>query len=126
MRSVPWSPGARYDVVYDAATGSGGGEDYAAFRSKVVATNGRRIAINGGLKAWLKCLLGWQRADDKLILTRQNGEQLSEILGLLRNNEPPAAPVVDSTHTLSVEGVDAAFARLKSRRSKGKIILTVA
>ena len=112
--------------MYDAATGSGRGEEYAAFCSKVVARKGRRIAINGGLKAWLKCLSGWQRADKKLILTRQNGEQLTEIVELLRRGEPPAAPVVDSSYTLSVEGVDAAFARLKSRRSKGKIILTVA
>ena len=45
-----------------------------------------------------------------------------------KGGEPGAAPapVVDSEYTLSAEGVDAAFTRLKSRRSKGKIVLTVA
>jgi hypothetical protein len=89
------------------------------------------------VKAWLKCLTGWQRADKKLILTRQNGKQLTEIVELLRKDGKDgdggvkktssfAGPVVDSTHPLTAQGVDAAFARLKSRRSKGKIILTVA
>ena len=126
--------GAKYDVVYDAATGSGAGEDYVSFCSKVVAKNGRRIAINGGLKAWLKLFVGWQKEDKKLILTRQNGTQLVEILELLRRGQKKktkggdqiVTPVMDSTHALSVEGVEAAFARLKSRRTTGKIVIDVA
>ena len=60
-------------MVYDAATGSGQGEDYVSFCSKVVGVSGRRVAINGGLKAWLKLFTGWQKENKKLILTRQNG-----------------------------------------------------
>ena len=61
-------------MVYDAATGSGQGEDYVSFCSKVVGEkSGRRVAINGGLGSWLKLFTGWQKKNKKLILTRQNG-----------------------------------------------------
>ena len=134
--------GSRYDVVYDAATGSGRGEEYSSLCEKVVAKTGRTIAINGGLKAWLKLFTGWQKENKKLILTRQNGAQLEEIVALLRakheekKNESKkdkeslgerlVPVVVDSTHELSAEGVEAAFSRLKSRRAKGKIVIDVA
>ena len=126
--------GPRFNVVYDAATGSGKGEDYCALCAKVVAVEGpgRRVAINGGLTKWLKCLTGWQSQDNKLVLTRQNGEQLTEIMELLggEGKDPGAGggfpgPAVDSTHPLTAQGVDAAFHRLRSRRAKGKIVLTV-
>jgi len=32
------------------------------------------------------------------------------------------APEIDSVHALSEAGVDAAFARLKSRRARGKVL----
>ena len=113
--------GKRYDLVYDAATGSGQGENYVEFCEKV--TGGRRVAINGGFGAWLGCFTGLQKETNKLILTRQNGEQLKEIVQLMRKGS--REPVVDSIHPLSAEGVDAAYSRLKSRRTRGKIILTM-
>jgi NADPH:quinone reductase-like Zn-dependent oxidoreductase len=117
------SEGARFDVVYDAATGSGAGEDYVNLCRKTVAPGGRRVAINGGAWKWIRALTGWQRDDNKLVLTRQNGAELTKIVDML-GGKP--VPVIDSKWKLDEAGVAGAFERLKSRRARGKVIVEVA
>ena len=115
--------GARFDVVYDAATGSGAGEDYVNLCRETVAPRGRRVAINGGAWKWIRALTGWQRDDDALILTRQNGAELTKIVETL-GGKP--TPVIDSKWNLDEAGVAGAFERLKSRRARGKVIVEIA
>ena len=114
--------GARFDVVYDAATGSGAGEDYVNLCRETVSPGGRRVAINGGRGSG-SALTGWQRDDDALILTRQNGAELTKIVETL-GGKP--VPVIDSKWNLDEAGVAGAFERLKSRRARGKVIAEVA
>lgn len=114
--------GKAFDVVYDAASGSGHGEDYQSDGQRLLKEGGMQVAINGGLGSWLRLAFSLQPKSRKLILTAQNGKQLSAIVELLGETQP----VVDSTHPLSAEGVDAAFSRLKSRRAQGKVLFDVA
>ena len=124
MRAFAESSAGRFDVVYDAATGSGAGEAYGALAAEVVKPEtGRRVALNGGLRFWFRTLTGWQRTRDVGMLTRQNGAELEEILAFPGD---AARPVVDSTYPLTREGVRDAFERLKSRRARGKIVIDVA
>lgn len=112
-----------FDVVYDCASGSGAGEDYSRDAARVVKPGGGTVvAINGGITSWLKLLFKLQSDSRKLMITRQNGEDLREIVSLLGGSP---RPVVDSIHPLSAEGVNAAFGRLKSRRAKGKLVIDV-
>ena len=112
---------SKFDVVYDCATGSGGGEDYAKDAQRMLKPGGTAVAINGGAGAWLRLLCGFQSPSAKMMLTRQNGEQLGTILELLGADKSDPV-IVDSTFALSEEGVREGFARLKSRRAKGKVV----
>ena len=111
-----------FDVVYDCATGSGAGEDYSRDGGGLLRPGGRLVAINGGALGWARLLLRCQSADRKMMLTRQSGPELTQLLELL-GGQPPV--VVDSTHALSAEGVAAGFDRLKSRRAVGKVLFEV-
>jgi NADPH:quinone reductase-like Zn-dependent oxidoreductase len=112
---------SRFDVIYDCATGSGGGEDYSADAQAMLKPGGTVVAINGGVSAWLRLLFKCQSKSRKLMLTRQNGEELATILGLLGDSAKDAV-IIDSTHEISMEGINAAFERLKSRRARGKVV----
>jgi NADPH:quinone reductase-like Zn-dependent oxidoreductase len=111
----------RFDVVYDCASGSGAGEDYSGDASTMLKTGGTVVAINGGIGSWLRLLCKLQSSSRKLMLTRQNGEDLATCLELCGND----AVIVDSTYALDAGGVQSAFARLKSRRAKGKVVFEV-
>lgn len=110
-----------FDVIYDCATGSGAGEDYSADAQKMLKSGGTVVAINGGLSAWLRLLLRCQSSSRKLMLTRQNAQELDTILDLLGDTAKDAV-VVDSTYEISESGVTEAFKRLKSRRARGKVV----
>lgn len=114
----------RFDLVYDAASGSGAGEDYRGFGMDVLAEpRGRRVAINGGFGEWFATLTGWGRGErDRLMLTRQDGEELTKIVELL-GGDP--SPVIDRVFELDLSGVNLGFARQKSRRARGKIVIKV-
>ena len=113
MRAFAESSAGRFDVVYDAATGSGAGEAYGALAAEVVKPEtGRRVALNGGLRFWFRTLTGWQRTRDVGMLTRQNGAELEEILAFPGD---AARPVVDSTYPLTRE----AFATRSRGSSRG-------
>ena len=109
--------------MYDCASYSGAGEDYSALKSKVVRNGGSIVSLNGGVFSWVRALCGFQRRADKLMMTRQNGAELTEFVKVLRGNP---SPVIDSVHPLSEAGVAAAFARLKSRRARGKVLFDMA
>ena len=78
------------------------GEDYVNLCRETVAPRGRRVAINGGAWKWIRALTGWQRDDDRLILTRQNGAELTKIVETL-GGKP--TPVIDSKWNLDEAGV---------------------
>jgi len=110
----------QFDCVYDAATGTGGNEDYwkqsiPLLKPKV----GQFVALNGPPGKWTRALLGWQKKNESIILCRSNTADLESIVYLL--NRTGARPIVNS-YTLSEDGLANAFQALKSRRTKGKLV----
>lgn len=125
----------KFDVIYDCATNSGGGEDYKAASIPLLCEgskesgrdHGQYVAINGALGMWLRMLTIGQKANEHLFLTDANTGDLQR-LGALVAGEGGAAkgdiqPVIDSVFSLSAAGVDEAFKKLKSRRAVGKVVI---
>lgn len=115
------SEGPTFDVVYDCATGSGKGEDYVKAAKAVLKPGGVTVAINGKLGDWMRLIFNMQPKGRKMMLTKQNSAELGELIQLLGTT----GIEIDSLHELSEAGVDAAFDRLKSRRARGKVVITV-
>ena len=84
---------------------------------ETVAPRGRRRHQRRRAEVDPPLLIGWQRDDDRLILTRQNGAELTKIVETL-GGKP--TPVIDSKWNPDEAGVAGAFERLKSRRARGK------
>lgn len=110
-----------FDMVYDTATASGAGENYFKASEKVLKKGGMHVTINGGAGTWLRKLLHLEGSKFKLMLTDQNGSDLAQVAELLRKSGK--VPLVDSVSPFTAEGVEEAFAKLKSRRAKGKIVV---
>lgn len=119
----------KFDVVYDCASGSGGGEAYkeASLRilcedeEKTEQKHGQYVAINGGVGMWARHVTGVkQGANQHLFLTKWNTEDLETLGELVTTGK--AKPVIDSCWPFTKEGVEKAFAKLKSRRAVGKIV----
>jgi NADPH:quinone reductase-like Zn-dependent oxidoreductase len=75
----------RFDVVYDCATNSGGGEDYKAQAIQCLKQpNGQYVAINGAVGMWLRMLTGWgQKKNQHIFFTNMNTSDLEYIASLV-------------------------------------------
>ena len=118
-----------YDVVYDTVT-SPEDPDYGPLARAVLKPGGMHVAINGSAGDWTRSLLskatglGLQRKQYALLLKKNDGAGVARLAAWLEAKQ--LRPLLDSTHALTEEGVQAAFAKLKSRRAKGKIVVTIA
>jgi NADPH:quinone reductase-like Zn-dependent oxidoreductase len=122
-----------FDCVYDTATNSGAGEDYASVSLELVKPDRKVVAINGGAGTWLKYFVGWQRVTDAqhaLVVTDHSRTDLDAILDLMlpnRKADPQAAqlafaPVIDQVFPFTPAGMEQAFTKLQSRRARGKLV----
>ena len=120
-----------FDVLYDTVSGSGaGGADtfdgkpYAdAMRPYLKPNTGLVVAINGTAMQWAGALSGWQSAGYKLFMADVNAEALEAVGALVRDGKLKAA--IDSKFAFSEEGCRQALARVKSRRARGKVVVTM-
>jgi len=124
----------KIDVVYDSASGSGGGEKYSQ-DPKIFALLKEKdggdkkasyLVLNGPAHHWLRnFILGSPTSDPRLamVLTKHSTEDLSLAMELI--GKAKLKPVLDSSVELSEEGVKEGYAKLKSRRAKGKIVVNV-
>ena len=150
------SDAEKFDVVYDCATNSGGGEDYYARSLPLLCegddggrAHGQYVAINGAVGLWLRMMTIGQRANQHLFLTNANTEDLARLADFAAvrggggggdGDEPgssaetnnngrdeadcrPCQPVIDTTYPFTSQGVGEAFAKLKSRRAVGKLVI---
>ena len=120
-------PSEYFDLVYDTATGSGGGEDYFALSESLLkkGKTAKNVILNGGAWTWMSYFLGLQKSNRRLVLTDMNTKDL-DILSELYNSKKIPPPIISKTFQLSPEGVKEGFELLKSRRTVGKIVFTVA
>lgn len=120
-----------FDMVLDTVTGSGtpSDPDYE-LRFRGALKPGRPyVALNAGASDWLRLLVAkaagrrqmFQREAYDLVLTDQNGLDL-QILGDWAVSGKLQLPI-DSVFDFSAVSAMEAFAKLKSRRSVGKIVL---
>ena len=56
-----------FDMVYDAASASGGGEDYFAEAQAVLKPGGKHVYLNGGVGKWLRVLSGFEKTNTNLV-----------------------------------------------------------
>lgn len=120
------TPQQFFDVVFDAATGSGGKENYYEESQKVLKPNGKIVCLNGGVSTWLRKFTNFQRADQDLILTAHSAKDLAELTAMIDSTEEKRSgfrPVIAKVFPFDEQNVKSAFDLLKSRRTVGKIVL---
>jgi len=114
----------KFDIVYDAATASGGGEDYRSKSLKLLCseTQGRRpgqyVAINGAASMWLRNFTIGQKKNEHLVMTNANTADLDCISDMVSQGH--LKPVIALQLPLTEENVKQGFDLLKSRRAVEK------
>ncbi len=114
------------DCVYDAATGSGGGEDYWTSSKALLVKDdksgeciGEYVALNGPAKKWIRAFSGMQKPNESIMMMKSNTSDLKLITTLL--DKTGGKPILNKM-PFTKEGMEDAFKLLKSRRTKGKIV----
>jgi NADPH:quinone reductase-like Zn-dependent oxidoreductase len=144
-----WEKVEKYDVVYDTATNSGGGEDYKGHALKVLETrphnDGQYVTINAATKMWLQhlCCCCSTGKNQHLFLTDANTKDLTEIAELVdlgaecscsTTKDPNDGKTVERTRLVPVlhqefmfnkANVMKGFEQLRSRRTVGKIVFVM-
>ena len=125
----------KFDVIYDAASNSGAGEDYKPCAAHLLCKetpskgHGQYVAINGGIEMWLRLFTIGQKKNQHLFLTNFNTADLEHLSKLSEDGWTDAngeqkriTPSVANLFTFSSENVEKGFDLLKSRRAAGKIV----
>jgi len=129
------NPELQFDVIYDAATNSGGGEDYKNISMELLkpATadkkHGQYVAINGSADMWLRKFTIGFKANQHLMSLQTNPEDLQQLAKLVDDGwtnsdgaQEFVKPVIAEELPFTAEAVEKGFDLLKSRRAKGKIV----
>ena len=127
LRALP-----RFDVVFDTVSSGERGDDlrgvpYAAAAAPLLAPGGRVVAINGTVAQWARALLCGACCAPRaytLFMQQPDGAALARAAawaeaGALR------AVIDGEPHAFDAAGCEAAYARLRSRRAKGKVVVAV-
>jgi len=116
----------KIDCVFDAA--SEGKVDYCTPSFDLLKRNkkdeifGQYTALNGSGKTWGRKFLGIEKANHHLILADQNRADLEKVVELM--DKIGARPPLNEM-TFDEQGFNEALKLLKSRRSKGKIVIKI-
>lgn len=114
----------KFDCVVDAATNSGGGEDYWKRSLPLLKnTGGQYTSLNGSATKWLRAFSGTQKPNETLIMCKQNTADLELIVQMLEATGD--RPHISKTVQFSKQGMEEAFELLKSRRTRGKIVFQI-
>lgn len=120
------NPG-KFDGVYDAATSSGGGEDYsekALSVLKMTEKEGMYVQLNGKGSLWLKKFTGMlpKNRSMPLVSHSMNTKTLEAVSTLL--TETSTKPIVIPM-SFDKTGFKEGFDLLRSRRAKGKVVFEI-
>jgi len=110
----------KFDVVYDTASGSGGGEDYKEKSLKLLSKEGQYVAINGAASFWVRQFTIGQKKNQKLVIVDPNTKDLEDLAGMV--TESGFRPVIAKQLPLTEDAVKEGFKLLKSRRAVGKVV----
>jgi NADPH:quinone reductase-like Zn-dependent oxidoreductase len=116
----------KIDFVYDAATGSGGDEDYAQVTLPLLKKDGAYVALNGkpaNLMGQLILGCGFWDKRQMIHLCTHSTKDLETVTTMLDKNKfRPALNIFEFNEA----GVQSGFDQLKSRRTKGKLVCEIA
>ena len=127
----------KFDVIYDAASNSGAGEDYKPCSAQLLRQtdgesgkrHGQYVAINGGIEMWLRLFTIGQKKNQHLFLTNTNTSDLNILSNLTdsgwigrEGSQDKLSPIVAQLFSFCPENVEKGVALLKSRRAAGKIV----
>lgn len=123
------------DLIYDAASGSGGGETYSSdpkFLNLLKAKKDDKtqppsyLVLNGSGTHWLRMVTTGKPTSDPrvcLYLADHSSESLDLACDLMK--EANMKPIIATVLDLSAENVTKGYEMLKSRRTKGKIVIVM-
>jgi len=110
----------KFDVVYDAASSSGKGENYRSESFRVLRPGGQYVPINGSLVMWLRFLFKCQAANTHLFLADVNTRDLKALAEFAADGF--VKPIIAETLPFTGESLKKGFELLTSRRATGKIV----
>ncbi|KNC76350.1 hypothetical protein SARC_11143 [Sphaeroforma arctica JP610] len=114
-----------FDVVYDCASSSGGGENYFEESFKVLKDEGQIVALNGPPTSWVRKFIRWEAKGMKLLLT-DNTDAKTTLENIFQICGPGLKPPVhDPVYSFDQEGLTAGYKMLQSRRAQGKVAFNV-
>jgi NADPH:quinone reductase-like Zn-dependent oxidoreductase len=128
-------PALQFDVIYDAATNSGAGEDYRDISMELLkpATSdkkhGQYVAINGSQEMWRRLFTIGFEPNQHLMVMKENPDDLKHLAKLVDDGwmnsdgvKEFVKPVIAEELPLTADAVEKGFDLLKSRRTRGKIV----
>jgi len=126
----------KFDIVFDAVTNSGAGEDYKAsalkcLRKEKVASNknsipGQYVAINGAGGMWLRLFSGFgQKKNEHLFMTSTKSADLEELGKYCVEGTVHPVFATAEPFQFGEEGCAKAYELLKSRRAVGKVVISM-
>ena len=113
------------DLILDAATASGHGEDYTEEACSILRQSephGEYVAFNGGAMTWIRHFTIGQPKHQRLILTDMNTADLDELSSLVASHDA-VRPLVSKSVPFQEKDVLGAFDLLKGRHVVGKIVV---
>merc|ERR1712060_540166 len=113
----------KFDVVYDCASYSGGGENYVEDSRRVLKVGppaGQYVPINGSKTMWARAQMNLQPANTHLFVCNTKTKDLDTVSKLVA--EEGLRPVISKILPFTTKDVDAGFEYLKARRTVGKIV----
>jgi len=87
----------------------------------MLTETGKVVTLNGPALTWIRFFTSTQARLVKLVLAKQSGADLAGLVAKLPNLHPAIGEVLE----LTTDGVARGFAILKSRRAKGKVVLSL-
>ena len=112
----------KFDVIYDCVT-SPEDKDQTPIFKPYLKGNGRYVAINGSGFAFFRGFFGIPVDRHYLLMLNWNRKDLEIISGIMEGVD--MSLLVDSVYGFGQKDIEQIFERQKSRRAKGKIILSV-
>jgi len=110
-----------FDVVYDAASGSGHNEAYKEETLALLAPGtGKYVALNGPPMMWIRYFVGFQEKNVTLLLTKPSNADFTTLAKLIDDGN--IQPIIASVTAFNEGNVKEGFKLLKSRRTVGKIV----
>ena len=122
----------KFDLIYDCATNSGGGENYYTISKGLLKStaerHGQYVAISGSAGLILRAMTGFgRRANEHFFISENNTKDLTQVARIMDGDggNEPLKPVIQDELPFNETSLKEGFDKLKSRRAVGKIVFNM-